>query len=133
MKTVTIFLTFLYLVQSTSSYYNDDGYVTIEDEEYAIPSPCNGYCEENSFRGKRSGFSVKSRVVDVMMSTKVLPLRPDAPDLFSFLRDQYDLPKGEYLFTRLPRRVLFLFIFLGLCVTGISERYLLKNKEDNYH
>nr|XP_021182608.2 glucose dehydrogenase [FAD, quinone] [Helicoverpa armigera] len=94
MKTVTIFLTYLYLLQSTSSYYNDDGYVTVEDEEYAIPSPCNGYCEENSFRGKRSGFSVKSRVVDVMMSTKVLPLRPDTPDLFSFLRDQYDLPKG---------------------------------------
>lgn len=101
MKTKKIFLIFLFLLENSTSFtYNDEAYVSIDEEEYAIPSACRGYCGENSFREKRMSDSpMKSRVIDAMLSTRILPLRPDEPDVFSFLRDQYELPKGEYAFS----------------------------------
>lgn len=99
MKNKINLLIFLFLLQkSTSANYDDDAYVSIDEEEYARPSACRGFCDESGNREKRSNSPVKSRIVDVMMSTKALPLGPDQPDFFSFLRDQYELPKGEYAF-----------------------------------
>ncbi|CAH1641210.1 unnamed protein product [Spodoptera littoralis] len=95
MKNNILFLIFFYLLQnSSSSVYNYEEYVTVEEEDYAVPRECRGYCDENGFREKRSGSQVKSHVLEAMMSTKVLPLKKDEPDIFAFLRDQYELPKG---------------------------------------
>lgn len=97
MKINILFLILFYLLQNSSSYdYNYEEYVTVEEENYAVPRECRGYCDENGFREKRSGSQVKSHVLEAMMSTKVLPLKKDEPDIFAFLRDQYELPKGMY-------------------------------------
>ncbi|XP_075983425.1 glucose dehydrogenase [FAD, quinone]-like [Anticarsia gemmatalis] len=88
-----IFLTFLGSV--SLSDYVDEATVDIDNEHYAQPSACSGYCGEYSSRGKRLTDSPpKSRILDAMLSSKMLPLRPDEPDFLSFLRDKYELPKG---------------------------------------
>lgn len=98
MKNKIIIFTFLYLLQKVSSFVDEDqdAYVSIDEEEYARPIKCRGFCEESGNREKRSSSPVKSRIIDTMLSTEMLPLRPDEPDLFAFLRDQYELPKGKY-------------------------------------
>lgn len=112
MKNKIILLTFLYLLQKSSSFnYDDDSYVSIDEEEYAKPSVCRGYCDENNNREKRSNSPVRSRIVDTMMSSKILPLNPNEPDLFGFLRDQYELPKGEYKF----KNYICLYLYKNLC------------------
>ncbi|XP_028043358.1 glucose dehydrogenase [FAD, quinone]-like [Bombyx mandarina] len=73
---------------------DDDVTVSIDDEEYAVPMPCREFCD-NGVREKRIANSpVKSKILDVMMKTPQLHLDPAEPDVLSFLRDKYELPKG---------------------------------------
>lgn len=67
---------------------------TVTEEEYAVPRPCEEYCEERKVREKRLTEPGRSRIIEAMMHTPMLHLNPAEPDILNFLRDQYDLPKG---------------------------------------
>ncbi|KAI8442285.1 hypothetical protein MSG28_005840 [Choristoneura fumiferana] len=63
-------------------------------DDYAVPMVCNEPHCQNAVRERRSKNSVRSRVVEVMLNTTMYPLNPAERDIFSFMRDQYELPKG---------------------------------------
>lgn len=73
----------------------DDTYITT-DEEYATPVNCKDFCSENVRDKRVTDPPVRSKIVDVMMRTPSLQMNPNEPDVFGFLRDRYDLPKGMY-------------------------------------
>lgn len=95
MWNINLFIFIFLIVKSSASEY-DEATVTVDEEDYARSWECRGYCGENVFRsGRLNDSPMKSRVLDAMMSSKILPLTKDKPDLFSSFTDQYDLPKGE--------------------------------------
>ncbi|XP_047999282.1 glucose dehydrogenase [FAD, quinone]-like [Leguminivora glycinivorella] len=76
-----------------TSINSDDIEDTLFNEDYAVPRPC----EECYTREKRVADypeRVRSRIVEAMLNTSMLPLNPEEPDIFGVLRDQYELPKG---------------------------------------
>lgn len=97
MKNKIVLLIFLQFLRSvTLSGYEDEAFVEVDEDGYAKSISCRGHCSENREREKRlADPPLKSRILDTMKSTQMLPLRPDEPDLLSFLRDKYELPKGK--------------------------------------
>ncbi|XP_026740781.1 glucose dehydrogenase [FAD, quinone]-like [Trichoplusia ni] len=94
MWNINLFI-FIFLIVKISASEYDEATVTVDEEDYARSWECRGYCGENVFRsGRLNDSPMKSRVLDAMMSSKILPLTKDKPDLFSSFTDQYDLPKG---------------------------------------
>lgn len=67
-------------------------------EDYAVPMVCNEPHCPKPVRERRSKNSVRSRVVEVMLNTTMFPLNPAEHDILSFMRDQYELPKGNFTF-----------------------------------
>lgn len=98
-REIILLLLYLHILISISSSYEEEATVAVDENDYAEPtirgSSCGEYNREQ--RGKLNGTPWKSRIVDAMMSTKMLTLKPDAPDILSFLRDKYELPKGKYI------------------------------------
>lgn len=73
---------------------DDEATVTVDESEYANPKNCDDNCA-NYERQKRADTRVNSRIIDVMMATPQFQLNSAEEDVFSFLRDKYELPKGE--------------------------------------
>lgn len=53
---------------------------------------------EDGARQKRMANFTRSRIVEAMLKTPMIYLNSAEPDPLSFLRDQYDLPKGKKLY-----------------------------------
>ncbi|GBP87846.1 hypothetical protein EVAR_64421_1 [Eumeta japonica] len=115
----------------------DRAYYKIEDEyNYAVPQQCSNSsaaCEAVDFKQTRElKYKQRSRVMEAILKTQPLRLDQSAdPDLLSFLRDRYDLPKEEASSLRCieryergriqRRRGNDPFVVLGLCLTIVSE------------
>ncbi|CAB3220582.1 unnamed protein product [Arctia plantaginis] len=96
MKWKILSLIYLQILISATLSYNKEATGAVETNDDAEPTVCRSSCGKynREKREKRNGVPWKSRILDVMLSTKMLPLMPDAPDILSFLRDKYELPKG---------------------------------------
>lgn len=77
----------------SDSAHDEEAFVSVEND-YAVPILCKDFCRENNREKRFTNTPMKSRIIDVMKMTPTLHINPAEPDIFSFLRDKYELPKG---------------------------------------
>lgn len=96
MERLYILALLITVLNYSESLYNEDPYLSIEEEEYAVPVPCKEYCSPNVRETRQAHSHITSRIIDVMKLTPTLHINPAEPDIFSLLRDKYELPKGKF-------------------------------------